>query len=104
MIHQAGYPTLSVAGYTPSQVGYHAYLLVHAGLARGVETTTHGSEGPSAMITNLTWAGHEFAEAARDDMRWEKAMAIVTEKGDAITFEVLKQLLGSLMKAWFDLT
>ncbi len=26
-------------GYTPDQVGYHNYLLVDAGLAKGVDTT-----------------------------------------------------------------
>ena len=51
------------------------------------------------MLVNLTWEGHEFAEAARDETRWEKAMGIVTEKGGAITIDVLKNLLSSLMKA-----
>jgi hypothetical protein len=87
--------------YTPAQVSYHAYLLVDAGLARGADVTTYRSGGPEFFLTNLTWAGHEFAEASRDDTRWKKAMAIVGEHGGAITFEVLKQLLGVLMKGLF---
>lgn len=90
---------LSFEGYTDAQVGYHAYLLMDAGLARGQEVTSDGSEAPEAMLVNLTWEGHEFAEAARDETRWEKAMGIVTEKGGAITIDVLKNLLSSLMKA-----
>ena len=66
-------PEFSFEGYTPSQVGYHAYLLVDACLAKGVDVTTHGSQAPAALITSLTWAGYEFAEAARDDTRWKKA-------------------------------
>ena len=96
-------PDLSFEGFSPAQLRYHAYLLVDAGLARGTDVTTMGSQGPEVLITSLTWAGHEFAEAARDDTRWKKAMAIVGEKGGAITFEVLKQLLGILMRGWFGI-
>jgi uncharacterized protein DUF2513 len=32
------------------------------------------SRGPELLLTNLTWAGHEFADAARDEKRWKKAM------------------------------
>lgn len=96
-------PELSFEAYTPCQVGYHAYLLVDAGLAKGVDNSAHGGQAPSAVITCLTWAGHEFAEAARDDIRWRRALAIAMEKGGAITFEVLKQLLTILMKGAFGL-
>jgi hypothetical protein len=96
-------PNLSFEGHTLAQVRYHAYLLVDAGLARGSEVTSMGGEGPEALIANLTWAGHEFAEAARDDTRWMKAMGVVREKGGAITIDLLKQLLGSLMKGAFGL-
>jgi|ERR1035441_5116325 hypothetical protein len=96
-------PELSFDGYTPTQVGYHAYLLIDAGLARGADVSPHGGKAPQALITSLTWAGHEFAEAARDDTRWRKTLAVVTEKGGAITFEILKQLLTILMKGAFGL-
>jgi hypothetical protein len=56
---------LGVAGYTREQIGYHAYLLIQAGLAKGSDVTTIGSSGPIGMITSLTWAGHEFMCATR---------------------------------------
>jgi hypothetical protein len=87
----------------PSQLGYHAYLLLDAGLAKGADISSHGSKSPTALITSLTWAGHEFADAARDDTRWRKTRAIVIEKGGAITFELLRQLLTILMKGAFHL-
>jgi LPS sulfotransferase NodH len=96
-------PHLAIEGYAPAQVSYHAYLIVDAGLARGRNVTTMGSDGPEAMITSLTWAGHEFAEAAREETRWRKAMGIVKEKGGSITLDVLTQLLGSLMRGAFGL-
>lgn len=98
--HPQGYaPDLEFDGYTAEQIGYHAYLLINAGLAEGSDTATFGSTSPKAKIFKLTWAGHEFAEAARDDSRWKKAMGIVKDKGGTITMDVLKDLLTSLMKA-----
>jgi hypothetical protein len=89
---------LPVEGYTQSQVGYHAHLLVDAGLARGVDVTNLASESPQALITGLTWAGHEFAELARDEDRWRKAIAIVNERDQAITFDGLKELLVNVTR------
>ena len=101
---QSGWaPKLAIDGYTSTQVSYNAYLLIDAGLAKGQEVTTMGSEGPVALITSLTWAGHEFAGVARDDIRWKKVMGIVKDKGETITLDLLKQLIGSLMRGTFGL-
>jgi hypothetical protein len=89
---------LEFEGYTDTQVGYHAWLLIDAGLARGQDTTSTGSGGPEGYIMSLTWAGHEFADAARDESRWTSAMGAVKEKGGTVTLGVLTQLLVSLMK------
>jgi len=98
--NSAGFaPDLKFEGYTDEQVGYHAYLLVDAGLARGANVTAHVSDGPEAIIQSLTWEGHEFIDAARDDSRWQKAKSIVAEKGGGITLDVLKALLISLAKS-----
>jgi hypothetical protein len=91
-------PDLKFDGYSDAQVGYHAYLLIDAGLARGQDASTMGSDAPEGFITSLTWAGHEFADAARDETRWKKAMGVVQEKGGTVTIGVLTQLLIVLMK------
>jgi len=89
---------LEIEGYTDEQIGYHAHLMIDAGLATGSDTTHMGSSSPEAMLRSLTWVGHEFAEAARDESRWKKAMVIVQEKGGSITLSLLTQLLTTLMK------
>ncbi len=96
-------PTLRFDGHTDAQVGYHAYLLIDAGLAKGANVTSHGSDGPVAMIQYLTWEGHEFADAARDETRWKKAKSIA-DKGGGITLDVMKELLISLAKAALGLS
>ncbi len=94
---------LAIDGFTEEQVGYHAHLMIQAGLATGSDVTTMGSDSPEAMLTSLTWAGHEFVEMARDETRWKKAMGIVEEKGGSVTLSVLTQVLAELMKRAFGL-
>jgi hypothetical protein len=91
-------PDLKFEGYTDAQVGYHAYLLLDAGLAKGQDASTIGGEAPEGFISSLTWAGHEFADAARDETRWRKAMGVVQEKSGTVTIGVLTQMLVALMK------
>ncbi len=95
---------LKFEGYTCAQVGYHAYLLIDAGLAKGEAISPMmGSDSFQGFISSLTWAGHEFADAARDETRWRKAMGVVQEKGGTVTIGVLTQLLVALMKGAFGI-
>ena len=65
--HPTGFAprSLQINGYTEEQIGYHLYIMMEAGLIRGADVTTHGSASPQVLATSLTWAGHEFADAAR---------------------------------------
>ena len=94
---------MAIHGYTNEQIAYHAYLMIQAGLAAGVDVTTETGSGPEAILTNLTWAGHEFADAARDEARWKRAMDLVKEKTVSVTVPVLTQLLATLMKSTLSL-
>ncbi|HEY1601732.1 MAG TPA: DUF2513 domain-containing protein [Pirellulales bacterium] len=91
-------PPLKIDGYDADVVGYHAYLLVDGKLATGISTAGLGSKGPKWMVSSLTWAGHEFADAIRDDSVWKQAQETVKVKGGGFTFEVLKDLLASILK------
>ena len=55
--HDQGYApqNLRIDGYATEQVGYHAYLLMQAGLVEGIGSTNMESTGPTAIILNLTW-------------------------------------------------
>jgi Hypothetical protein (DUF2513) len=53
--------------YSPDQISYHIWLLGQAGLMKVVETTTQGSNAPQAVPVSLTWEGHDFIDAARND-------------------------------------
>jgi hypothetical protein len=44
----------AVDGYGRDQIGYHVYLLVEKGLARGIDVTNMGNADPQYLITGLT--------------------------------------------------
>ena len=70
----------------------HLELLIDAGFIKGIvgEYALHKYE-----INRLTWDGHEFLDAARDNSVWEKAKKrVITETGAwtaTLLFEYLKQ-------------
>jgi len=55
--------------------------------------------GSDWKAKRLTWAGHEFIEAARNDTVWQKTKTVVREKTGALTLEMLKLGLTEMGKA-----
>jgi hypothetical protein len=90
-----GWVDLSIEHYTPEELTYHVMILCEAGLIEAKDLSNHS--GMDWKPTRLTWEGHEFLEAARDNSRWKKATSTVLEKVGGIAFDVLKQLLMKLM-------
>ena len=88
--------TLEIDERDGQTVAYHVRSLIEAGFISG--DYGRDSSGIYASASHLTWAGHDFLDAARDQNRWNKAQEIIGDKGGSITFEVLKQLLTSLMQ------
>jgi len=92
---------IKIEGYSDAQVGYHCYLIADAGLAVGGDVTPRGSEGPKWQLFHLTWAGHDFLDAAREPSRWEKAKSVVSRIGGvsmAVLIEILKQLTAEQVR------
>ena len=86
---------VAIDGYDQRLVAYHIHLMCEADLLsceRVVSTTT-----PDRLIDahpfRLSWAGHEFLDAARSDTIWRKARTAVQEKGIAVGFGLLQALL-----------
>jgi hypothetical protein len=84
---------IEISGYSKEQIGYHAYLLVDAGLANGIDVTTIADTSPKWIILHLTSAGHDFADAARDESIWHKATGVAKEKAGSVTLDVMKHIL-----------
>jgi len=89
-----GSVALAIPDHSPAAVSHHILLLHDAGLIHATDDSTTAEFRMEA--NRLTWEGHEFLDAARNDTVWNKAKDIVKEKGGTIPFEVLKGLLIKL--------
>jgi hypothetical protein len=74
---------IEIEGYDQETIQYHIYIMGEGDLLRVSTTTTMQSKSPSALAHGLTWKGHEFAEAARQESVWNRAKALVSKAGGA---------------------
>jgi len=79
---------LKIGGQSHEEVSYHIMLLHQAGLIEAFEPPCDDIDwAPSC----LTWAGHEFLDAYREETFWHKAKSFVLEKTGSLGMEALKQ-------------
>ncbi|MCP5095853.1 MAG: DUF2513 domain-containing protein [Chloroflexi bacterium] len=93
-----GVEELDLTEYTSDEIGYHSYLLLEAGLASGADVSGSGMKYPEAILELLTWEGHDFLDAARNESVWKKAMGKLSVSGGSFTFDIVKALLIATMK------
>lgn len=91
-------PRPDFTGHTQQQRIYHSTLLIEAGLIDGF--IVNDAEGlPSGTVRRrLTWAGHEFLDAARNDSVWKKAVEKIKQSGVQVSVSILEELLKKLPK------
>lgn len=77
---------------------YHIKLLDEAGL---VTVENVGGKGNEWIPYSLTWHGHEFLDAAKNDKAWHKVKAIASKEGVALPFSIFKELLLITIKSEF---
>jgi hypothetical protein len=78
--------------YSQATVDEHTILLHDAGLIKANISKLMGG-GNSIHIVGLTWSGHDFLDAMKDDNLWNKAKENVLKPGVSITFDVLLEWL-----------
>lgn len=84
-----------IQGYSEEEVSYHVKLLHQAGLVEAKDIS--GVNQFKWFPISLTWEGHEFLDAARDNTRWGRAKQIVLEKTGGLSFDMLQSILTKLM-------
>lgn len=100
VLHVEEHDNLSfdIPDYDEQVIAYHVRLLVEAGLLHAATATTlDGRIHLQDVRTALTWPGHEFLDAARDEGRWTEAKRLTKEKAGSITMTALTQILTRLM-------
>ena len=83
----------SIEGYTEEEIGYHIYLMYQAGLVNAADTTSMGDKSPNALLLGVSWLGHEFLDAAKDETIWSKAKNTILKPTAGVAFDVLLEWL-----------
>ncbi len=94
----AGQPLITLSGSfenTPVEVVEHIQLMIDAGLIEGEAYTDPKMErGGIFVISNLTWAGHDFLNASRNDDVWNTTKSRIAKAGSwtfGLVLEVRKE-------------
>jgi|694.fasta_scaffold73953_3 hypothetical protein len=80
------------------EIAYHVKLLDESGLIKVSILEFAGDVGIHFDLDRLTWSGHEFLDVIRNDSMWNKTKEMITNKGGAMTFELVKSFAISLAK------
>lgn len=88
--------TVSFDGYTDEIVDYHVRLLGEEGLLKV-------NDKAGNMIQNLTWAGHDWLENAKNEKVWNRAKSFIQEKGGSVSASVMGEILKSFAMKQFNL-
>ena len=85
-----------LADYPSPLIVYNVVLMKDAGLIEAA--IAEGPDGTpiGAVIIRMTWAGHDFLDAARNDTVWRTAKERILKPGASWTFELLKETLKAL--------
>jgi hypothetical protein len=94
----AGQPLTTFSGdfdNTPTEVVEHLELMIDAGLIEGEAHTDPRMEGGGIFVIHkLTWSGHDFLNAARNDDVWNATKRRIGKAGSwtfGLVLEILKQ-------------
>jgi hypothetical protein len=84
--------------FSVEERAYHVQLLIDAGLVEGIVRKDSQDVAKGAIVSRLTWAGHEFLQSVRNDTVWKKAKEHVLKPGASWTFDILKDWVKSELK------
>ena len=82
-----------------AEISYHMALLIEAGLVQGHMSQSIGPSVKHFMASRLSWQGHEFLDAIRNDTIWNKTKKLFLEKGVDMSFDLVKSAAASFMAA-----
>lgn len=93
--HKDGFDT-----YCQDTVNNHLLIMLDGGLIMKTVGSRPSDDGCPSEIAcfEMTWEGHEFLDAARNESFWSQAKAKVLEDTGGLGFETLKAFLLQLGK------
>ena len=98
-----GESAADLSSYSRDQLNFHKALIKEAGLADGIVNFPTGKDADPdipdmAILTKLTWEGHEFINKAKSEKTWVKAKHLVLRSGASLSLEAMKIALSEALK------
>jgi len=87
---------LEIPNRSQKEISYHVMLLDQAGFLSAKNLGT--KDGYAWHASSLTWVGHEFLDAARNDKVWKKAVEKAKKVAGSVSIDVLTALLKETAK------
>lgn len=84
---------LSIEDHDQELINYQIHLMDQANLVNAEIIRVGANEIADAEILEMTWNGHEFLDAAKNETIWKKTKELIKEHGGSVPFEVLQSLL-----------
>lgn len=85
-------------GERQAEVAHHVLIMDEAGLIEAKIGPETYDDSCYFVINRLTWAGHDFLDAVRQDNVWSKTRSTIQWVGGGVTFEVVKQMAVGMIK------
>ncbi|TVQ59120.1 MAG: DUF2513 domain-containing protein [Phycisphaerales bacterium] len=98
--NEDGFAPREIPGWSRSEVQYHHRLMV---CERLLEYPRYTDPRIATVMSRLrvppriTWSGHDFLDAARDDTVWNEALRRVGGAAASVSFGVMTQILTTLV-------
>jgi len=89
-----GWIPLKFDGYSEEQISYHIKILDEQGIITATDCST--SKDFMWHARSLTWDGHDYIEAIRDEAKWKKVKEWVKSTGKVLTIETIKLAIEKL--------
>jgi Hypothetical protein (DUF2513) len=92
---------LEIPGTDDAILARHLEMLLDAGLIEGTKSSAYNAQFPTIMVTDLSWAGHEFANALGNENVWTKIKnSFSPDELRKMTWDTLKDVGVSLLTEW----
>jgi hypothetical protein len=89
---------IRIGGFTHDNLTEHMRLMHEAGLIEGI--AAYSIEHKLKWVElRLTWSGHDFIDAARNEAVWSEALGTVRTQIGTVAFAVLKDVLMDVSRS-----
>ena len=87
-----------------AEISYHMELLIEADLVNGQMLGEFGPGCDDFIVNRLTWQGHEFLDAIRNDTVWKETKISFLSQGISMTFDLVKSFASDVAASYLKST